>query len=59
MLDTYGIIVTAFLVTDNANRVRFFKKTFLVAKISLKVVLGMSFFTLSDANIDFLDWKLW
>ena len=26
MLDTYGIVVAAFLVTDKANQVRFFEK---------------------------------
>ena len=30
-LDTDGMVVAAFSVTDKANRVRFFEKTFLVA----------------------------
>ena len=30
-------------MTDKANRVRFFEKTFLVANISPEVVLGMLF----------------
>ena len=54
MLDTYGIVVAAFLVVDKANRVRFFEETFLVANVSPEVVLGMLFLTLSGANIDFL-----
>ena len=54
-LDTYGMVVAAFSVTDKANQVRFFKKTFLVANVSPEVVFGMHFFTLSNANIDFLD----
>ena len=37
------------------NQVRFFKKTFLIADISLKVVFGIPFFILSSANINFLD----
>ena len=57
-LDTYGMVVAAFLVTDKANQVGFFEKTFLVANFSPKVVLGMLFFTLSGTNIDFLDWEL-
>ena len=59
MLDTYRIIVAAFLVIDKANQVRFFKKTFLVANFSPEVVLGMSFFTFSSINIDFWRQKLW
>ena len=38
MLDIYKMVVIAFLVTDKANQVRFFEKTFLVANISPKVV---------------------
>ena len=58
-LDTYRMVVAAFLVTDKANQVRFFKETFLVANVSPEVVLGIPFLTLSDANVDFLDWNLW
>ena len=53
-LDTYKIIVVAFLVTDKANSVRFFEETFLVANVSLKIVLRMPFFTLSNADVNFL-----
>ena len=59
MLDTYGMVVAAFLVTDKANQIRFFEKTFLVANISPEVVFGMFFLILSSANVDFLDWELW
>ena len=58
MLDTFGIVVATFLMTDKANRIRFFEETFLVANISPKVVFGISFFTLSGADIDFLGQKL-
>ena len=53
ILDTHGMVVIAFLVIDRANQVRFFEKTFLVANVSLEVVLGMPFFILSSADIDF------
>ena len=53
MLDTFGMVVTAFSVTDKANRVRFFEETFLVANVSPEVVLGMPFLTLSNADVDF------
>ena len=53
ILDTHGMVVTAFSVEDQANRVRFFEKTFLVANVSSEVVLGMLFLTLSAADVDF------
>ena len=59
MLGIYKMIVAAFVMTDKANRVRFFKGTFLVANVSLKIVFRMLFLTLNSANNDFLDWKLW
>ena len=52
-LDTYGIVVVAFLVEDEVNQVRCFKKIFLVANVSLEVVLGISFLTLSSVDVDF------
>ena len=58
MLNTYGIVVVAFLVTDKVNQVRFFEKTFLVANVSPEKVFRMLFLTLSNADIDFLDPKL-
>ena len=58
-LETYEMVVAAFLVEDKANGVRFFEKTFLVANVSPEIVFGMLFFTLSSANIDFLGRKLW
>ena len=57
-LETYEIVVAAFSVTDQADRVRLFKKTFLVVNVSLDVVFGMLFFTLNSANINFLKKKL-
>ena len=42
-LETYRIVVAAFLVTDQADKVRFFEKTFLVANISPDIVLGCLF----------------
>ena len=58
MLDIYGMVVIAFSVTDKANRVKFFEETFLVANVSLEIVLGILFLTLSGANINFLGQKL-
>ena len=51
-LDTYEIVVVAFLVMDKANQVRFFEKTFLVANVSPEVVLDMPFLTLSGVDVN-------
>ena len=53
------MIVAAFSVVDKANEVKFFEETFLVANVSLKIVLGMPFLILSSANIDFSGRELW
>ena len=57
-LGTYGMIVAVFSVTDKANWVRFFEKIFLLANINPEVVLGMSFLTLSGADVNFLGREL-
>ena len=59
MLDTYRILVVAFLMTDKANQVKFFEETLLIANVSLEIVFGIFFLILSGADVDFLDWKLW
>ena len=53
------MVVAAFLMTDIANQLRFLQKIFLVANVSLEVVFKMLFLSLSYANIDFLNQKLW
>ena len=53
------MVVAAFSVTDQANRVRFFEETVLVANVSPDMVFGMLFFTLSGANVDFPKRELW
>ena len=58
-LDTYEMVVAAFSVVDKTNQVRFFEETFLVANVSLEIVLRMLFLTLSSANINFLGLELW
>ena len=51
--ETYRMVIATFSVTDQADRVRFFEKTFLVANVSSDMVLGMSFLTLNGADVDF------
>lgn len=52
-LHAYTIVVIAVLVIDKINQIRFFEKPFLMTNFSSEVVLGMHFFTLNGANIDF------
>ena len=48
-----------FSVTDQADKVRFFEKTFLVANISPDVVFGMPFLTLNGGYLNFPKRELW
>ena len=57
-LDTFGMVIADFSVKDKLGRVRFFQETFLWANIGLEVVLGMSFLTLSKADIRFVKREL-
>lgn len=50
VVETYGMAWASFLLQDSLRRIRFFDKTFLLADTSMKVVLGMSFLVLSNAN---------
>ena len=51
LLDTYAIVITAFQVVDKLGCFRFFQKTFLLADISIKMVVGMPFFALNNADV--------
>ena len=53
IFETYGMVVAAFSMTDQADMVRFFEETFLVANISPDLVFGMPFLILSSADINF------
>ena len=57
--ETYRMMIAAFSVTDQANRIRFFEETFIVANICPDVVFGIPFLTLSGADIDFPKRELW
>ena len=56
--ETDKIVVAVFLVTDQADKIRFFEEIFLVANNSPDVVLGILFFTTSGAKVDFVKKKL-
>ena len=43
-----------FLIINQADKIKFFKTTFLVANISLRIVFEIFFPILNNANINFL-----
>ena len=57
-LETFGMVLASFQVEDTLGRARFFQETFLLADLSVEVVLGMPFLTLSNANIQFAQKEL-
>ncbi len=52
-LETYEMVVSAFLVSDKDGRERFFEESFLLADIRPDIVLGMLFLTMNNADVDF------
>lgn len=50
-LTTCRMVIASFSIQDKLGKVWFFEKTFLLADISIEVVLGMPFFSLLDADI--------
>ena len=53
ILKTFGIVLASFQVENKLEKSRFFHETYLLADLSIKMVLEMSFLTLSNANIQF------
>ena len=60
-LETFGMVLTSFRVEDKLGWARYFQETFLLADTRVEVVLGMSFLSLSNADIQFakkeLTWR--
>ena len=60
-LANYGIVIAAFQIFDTLSCFWFFQEMFLLANISINVVLGMFFLNLSNINVQFakkeLTWK--
>ena len=57
-LATYSMVIAAFQVINKLSRSWFFPKTFLLADMSIKVVLGIRFFILSNVDVQFAEKKL-
>ena len=58
-LETYGMMVATFPVTDQADKVRFFEETFLIANVSPDMVLGIPFLILNSVDVNFPKRELW
>lgn len=57
-LEMFGIVITSFSIDDKDRICRFFEKSFLLAKISIGIVFGISFLTLNKVQIDFNNERL-
>ena len=57
-IETFGMVLASFQVEDKLGRTCYFQKTLLLADISMVVVLGMPFLTLSNADIQFAEKEL-
>ena len=53
ILETFGMVLASFQMEDKLKRAQFFQETFLLADLSIKMVLWMSFLTFSNANVQF------
>lgn len=49
-METYGIFIASLKVFDSLVCLRFFKGTFLLAEIKMKVIFGILFLTYSNVN---------
>ena len=52
------MIITGFQVEDKLGRARFFQKSFLLAKTSIEMVLGMPLLIFYNADIQFVEKEL-
>ncbi len=52
-LETYGIVVSIFSISNKDDRERFFEESFLLADVKPDVVLEMFFLTMNNADVDF------
>ena len=50
-LQTFGMVLASFQVEYKLERARFFQETVLLADIGMKMVLGILFLILSNANV--------
>lgn len=58
ILKIHGMVIVYFLVKDKLRKIWFFEENFLLADISMRMILEMLFLTFFDANIWFSKKKL-
>lgn len=54
----FRIVIASFLIEYKRRKSQFFEKIFLLANISINIVLKIFFLTLSNMEINFMNWKL-
>lgn len=52
ILKTYQIIITTFFILGKDDKIKFFKKIFLLTNIKLDVVFNILFLIISNVDID-------
>ncbi len=57
LLGIHNMVLVVFSLQNSLGRVQFFEKTFLLADISIKMVLKMPFPSLSNTDIKFVESK--
>lgn len=57
LLEIFGMVLARFLLQDNLDRVWFFDETFLLANISIEVVLKISFLFVNNGDVKFAESK--
>lgn len=51
----FRIVITSFLIFDKTEKSQYFEEIFLLVNISMDIALEILFFTLNNAEINFLD----
>ena len=57
-LQMFVMVLADFQVEDKLGKARFFQETFILADISVEVVLGMLFLTFSNVDVQFVEKEL-
>ena len=57
-LETYGMVVSTFSMSNKNGREKFFKESFLLTNVKLDIVFRMPFLSMSNIDVDFQAWDL-
>ena len=53
ILETYGMVISTFSMSNKDVRKRFFKKSFAMANVTPDIVLKMPFLIINNVDVDF------